>query len=1114
MSSSGPIFYDPTQRRATAVRALGLLSVVLAAAVLAVFWASILAVPIAHRLRLPLPKFLPDNPRRAGESQHLPLQPERLPTASRPISRSAIVSGKAHGVVGGFYVDWDEVSLASLKQHASELTHLFPGWLHLNDSGDGLVLTDHDPSDDAARAIAKEKRLAIFPLVNNFSANKNDFDEARLHLLVSDPARRTRFVSALLGYVQSHHYGGINIDLETERDEDRVALAQLVSEIAERFHACGLEVTACTQVGDPEQAAAIARPCDFVIPMIYDLHYASGSAGPIAPERWAEQELTRFLNVVPADKTVLAIGNYAYDWEAGKPGAKTLTFGEAMVTAQESKDGSDGIVRWDQESANPTFTYEEGGKRHQVWLLDAPTAYNFLKFAQKQGVSGRALWYVGSEDPTLWSCFGKGHTPTAPQALQTVKYGFELDFEGDGEVLDVATLPQTGARVLSTDTQGRITGERFTHYPTSCVLRRSGKAEKAIALTFDDGPDPRWTPAVLDALKSANVPATFFVTGVNAQEWPDLVRRAFREGNDIGNHSFYHPNLAQVGEARTQLELDATQRAIQAAIGRSTTLFRPPYGIDAQPSTATEVEPIAQAQKLGYVTVAEGIDPRDWESGAKKHTAEEIAASIIHDAEAGLGNIVLLHDSGGDRSETIKAIPLAVSALKAKGYRFVTVSKLLHESRDAAFPPVAGKQKWLSAIDRGVFTLSAEGGKLLGSLFLFSLIAGAIRLSFVAALAVKQSLQPTLSTQPGFAPLASVIIAAYNEEKVITATIQALLASAYPNLEVIVVDDGSKDATSGVVQGEFTQDPRIRLIQKPNGGKASALNEGITQARGEILIGLDADTLFAPETVGQLVRHFADPAVGAVAGNIQVGNQVNRLARWQALEYITSQNFDRRAAAVLNAISVVPGCVGAWRAETVRSVGGYQTDTLAEDADLTWRVRRAGWRIVADNDALAYTEAPEKLTDLLKQRFRWTFGTLQVLVKHRRACFDPKLGAFGLLFVPLLWVFQFLLPALAPAADIGLLLAALTGHLAAASLYFAFFFLLELSAGLLALYLDGADSRTTWRLIRELPLQRIVYRYLLFAVLLRSLQAALLGIRASWGKLERKGTARIKVLGN
>ncbi|MGC4044632.1 MAG: glycosyltransferase [Armatimonas sp.] len=1114
MSSTGPIFYDPTQRRATAVRALGLLSAVIAAAVLVVFWASIMAVPIAHRLRLPLPKFLPDNPRRAGESQHLPLQPERPRASARRMAPGAAVPGRAQGIVGGFYVDWDEVSLASLKQHASELTHIFPGWLHLNDKGDGLIITDHDPSDDAARAIAQKKHLTVFPLVNNFSANKNDFDETRLHLLVSDPEKRARFADSLLSYVQVHHYGGVNIDLETEQEEDRIGLGQLVTEVAERFHAKGLEVSACTQVGDTAQAAAIARPCDFVIPMIYDQHYASGTAGPIAPQHWAEQELTNFLKVVPANKTVLAIGNYAYDWEGNKPGAKTLTFGEAMVTAEESHDGEDGVVRWDHESGNPTFTYEEAGERHRVWLLDAPTAYNFMKFAQKLGVNGRALWYVGSEDPTLWSCFGKGRTPTDSQELQTVKYGFELDFEGDGEVLDVATLPQTGARVVTTNSQGAITDEKFTHYPTSCVLRRSGKADKAIALTFDDGPDPRWTPEVLDALKAENVPATFFVTGVNAQEWPDLVRRAFNEGNDIGNHSFYHPNLAQVGEARTQLELDGTQRAIQAAIGRSTTFFRPPYGVDSQPSTATEVEPIMQAQKLGYVTVAEGIDPRDWESGARKHTAEEIAASIVHDAEADMGNVVLLHDSGGDRSETVKALPIAISTLKAKGYRFVTVSGLLHESRNAAFPPVAGKQKWLSAIDRGVFLFSAEGGKLLGALFLFSLIAGAIRLSLVAMLAVKQSLQTSPITQPGFSPLASVIIAAYNEEKVIVPTIRALLVSTYQNLEVIVVDDGSKDDTSGIVRREFASEPRVRLIQKPNGGKASALNEGITQAKGEVLIGLDADTLFAPETVGQLVRHFADSTVGAVAGNIQVGNQINRLARWQALEYTTSQNFDRRAAAVLNAISVVPGCVGAWRAEAVQSVGGYQTDTLAEDADLTWRMRRAGWRILTDNEARAYTEAPEKLSDLLKQRFRWTFGTLQVLVKHRRACFDPKLGAFGLIFVPLLWVFQFLLPALAPAADVGLLMAALTGHLAAASLYFVFFFLLELSAALLALYLDGTDSRTTWRLIRELPIQRIVYRYLLFAVLLRSLQAATLGVRANWGKLDRKGTARIKVIGS
>ena len=207
-----------------------------------------------------------------------------------------------------------------------------------------------------------------------------------------------------------------------------------------------------------------------------------------------------------------------------------------------------------------------------------------------------------------------------------------------------------------------------------------------------------------------------------------------------------------------------------------------------------------------------------------------------------------------------------------------------------------------------------------------------------------------------------MIIAAFNEEKVIVRTIQALLASPYPTLEVIVVDDGSKDDTAGIVRRTFAQEPRVQLLQQENAGKAQALNQGIAQSRGEILIGLDADTLFVPETVSLLVRHFSDPQVGAVAGNIQVGNRNNLWTRLQALEYTISQNFDRRAFAWLNAIGVVPGCVGAWRRSAIEAAGGYTRDTLAEDADLTWRVRKAGWKLV--------TEAPERRSELMKQRYR------------------------------------------------------------------------------------------------------------------------------------------------
>lgn len=1102
-----PIFYDPSQRRAGRASRFVLCVAALMATALTVFCASILVVPVAQRLHLPLPRFIPDNPRRTGETGRRPAEPKvtRAPR-TRAIGQASKAAGR--GVVGGFYVDWDEVSLASLREHADSLTHLFPGWLHLNDTGDGLVKTDHDPADDAARTIAAQHHLQVFPLVNNFSANKNDFDEVRLHRMLVDPAKRAKVADALLEYVHGHGYAGINLDLETEDDDDRELLATLAEEVATRFRPYGLQVSACVQVGDTEQAEAIARPCDFVIPMIYDLHYATGNAGPIAPRAWAESELVKFLKVVPAEKTVLAIGNYAYDWVANKDGAKTLTFGEAMVTAQESQDGDDGVIHWDKDSQNPTFTYEEDNQRHRVWILDAAVAFNLMRFAREHGVGGYALWYVGSEDPTLWSFFRPNGIPNDPTALRTVRYGFELDFEGEGEILDVATLPQVGERKLDTGTGGFITGETFLRYPTSCVLRRSGKVSKAIALTFDDGPDPNWTPAVLDALKSAKVPATFFVTGGHTQEQPDLVRREWQEGHDIGNHSFYHPNLAQVGDVRARLELDATQRAIQAAIGHSTTLFRPPYGVDAQPSTTEEVVPIEMAQRLGYVTVAEGLDPRDWESGAHRKTAAQIVQSVVADADAGLGNIVLLHDSGGDRSETIKAIPLLVAALQQRGYRFVTVTQLLGHTRETAFPALKGKQKWLAVLDGGVFSISANTGFALGALFLFSLGAGAIRLLGVAFLARRHSRMPAPQTVESYTPLASVVIAAFNEEKVIERTVHALLASDYPNLEVIVVDDGSRDNTSCVVLQAFEENPRVRLIRKENGGKASALNRGIAEAQGEILIGLDADTLFAPDTVSKLVRHFADPTVGAVAGNIRVGNVVNRLARWQSLEYTTSQNFDRRAYAVLNGIPVVPGCVGAWRAEAVRDAGLYQTDTLAEDADLTWRVRKAGWRILCDNDARAFTEAPENISDLLKQRFRWTFGTLQVLWKHRDVCANPRYGGFGLLVVPVLWFFQFLLPVLAPAADLGVLMAACAGNLTIASLYFLFFFTLEFSAAVFALHLDGAD-RNRWKLLWELPVQRIVYRYLLFAVLFRALQAALAGARASWGKLDRRGTARI-----
>jgi cellulose synthase/poly-beta-1,6-N-acetylglucosamine synthase-like glycosyltransferase len=296
------------------------------------------------------------------------------------------------------------------------------------------------------------------------------------------------------------------------------------------------------------------------------------------------------------------------------------------------------------------------------------------------------------------------------------------------------------------------------------------------------------------------------------------------------------------------------------------------------------------------------------------------------------------------------------------------------------------------------------------------------------------------------------------------------------------------------------------VIAKENGGKASALNQGLECATGEVIVALDADTLFDRWTIERLVRHFGDPGVGAVAGNVKVGNATNMLTRWQAIEYITSQNFDRRAYDLFNCITVVPGAVGAWRRLAIDQAGGYSSQTLAEDTDLTWTIRKLGYRIVTENEALAYTEAPDGLRPLAKQRFRWAFGTLQNLWKHRGALLNRRYGAFGLLALPGLWLYQIIFQAVAPAVDLMILSALWMGDVRKILFYYALFFVAELAGGLVAFSLERENKR----LLIWMFWQRFIYRQLMYYVIVRSILRALGGSATGWGKLDRKGTSRVQ----
>ena len=344
------------------------------------------------------------------------------------------------------------------------------------------------------------------------------------------------------------------------------------------------------------------------------------------------------------------------------------------------------------------------------------------------------------------------------------------------------------------------------------------------------------------------------------------------------------------------------------------------------------------------------------------------------------------------------------------------------------------------------------------------------------------------------------------------------MASTYSNLEVIVVDDGSWDGTSKIVASRFSSDPRVRLVRSSNQGKAGALNLALERARGAVVIALDADTQFRPDTIAKLVRWFADERVGAVAGNAKVGNRVNVVTRCQALEYITAQNLERRALAALGCVTVVPGAVGAWRKEIIEQTGGFALDTVAEDQDLTIAIQKMGYKVVFDPDAIAYTEAPDSIRTLARQRFRWAFGTLQCLWKHRAVALRPRYGALGLIAWPQVLIFQVLFSILSPLIDLALLCqiagalldyfyhgdqSADSNYLYITAIYYAVFMLADIGGAVVAFAMEKGEK---WKLVWCLVLQRYGYRQLSYYVVLRAILSACRGLLVGWGKLDRKAT--------
>jgi cellulose synthase/poly-beta-1,6-N-acetylglucosamine synthase-like glycosyltransferase/peptidoglycan/xylan/chitin deacetylase (PgdA/CDA1 family) len=622
---------------------------------------------------------------------------------------------------------------------------------------------------------------------------------------------------------------------------------------------------------------------------------------------------------------------------------------------------------------------------------------------------------------------------------------------------------------------------------------------RRIALTFDDGPDPRWTPKIAALLRREHVPAAFFLVGSQAARHPSIVRALARDGFELGNHTFTHAALTAGARWRDDLQLELTQSVIVGITGHYARLLRPPYSATTDAVTRAQARGLAALTGGHYVVALADRDSRDWQRPG--------VPAIVRNAapRGGEGGIVLFHDGGGDRRQTLAALERLIPELRARGYRFVSLAELAGVRREALAPVASAADRARGAVFAWSVRLAFGLVAVLSWAVLAVGVLVAARVLLLLALASHHVRTVRRRGAAEFLPSVSVVVPAYNEEVGIERAVASLAGNDYPDLEVIVVDDGSTDATATLVEALIGD--RVRLVRQDNAGKAAALNTGIALSGAEVVVMVDGDTVFERDTVRRLVQPLSDERVGAVSGNTKVGNRGGLLGRWQHIEYVSGFNLDRRMYEVLQCTPTVPGAIGAFRRDTLREVGGVSGDTLAEDTDLTLAIGRTGKRVVYAEDARAWTEAPSTLGGLWRQRYRWSFGTMQAVWKHRDAVLtrDPRERRIGRRALPYMLFFQILLPILAPLIDVfalyGLVFSDPLRVIAAWSAFAA----VQVGLAAFAFRLDRESLKPLW----ALPLQQFVYRQLMYVVIIESTISALVGLRAHWKSIPRTGDVEV-----
>ena len=1041
------------------------------------------------------------------------------------------------GIRSAFYVTWNNNSFVSLQRNIHKLNLVIPEWIFIDPKADTLITR----IDDKGYAVMKSAGVNIIPILSNFypadkpgdSTKDKRFHGESVHRIITNPQKRERLIRSLMAILEKNKFQGVNIDFEELKEKSDEAFVNFQKELYEKLHQKNLLVTQdVIPFNEDYDYKALSKYNDFIFIMAYDEFSGGSKPGPIAEQKWIEAAVDDAVKKIPSGKIILNLAAFGYDWpkldEPDPNEVPVLTYQNALSTAKEVQAKID----FDDDTYNLHFSYsDDEGIPHEVYFTDAATTFNAMRFANESQLAGVALWRLGSEDDRIWQFYNRNMSVDSIKNFDFKTFGNiqtpdNVTYFGAGEVLDVVATEKKGGSLAPEldSTEMLIAEENYDSLPASFMAKKFGwngkdtiRNRNKLVLTFDDGPDPRWTPKILDILKEKKVPAAFFVVGINAENNMPLLKRIYNEGHEIGDHTFTHPNIAEVSHKRAIWEMEMTRLLIECVTGHSTILFRAPYNADFTPQKFEELLPVAVARTKNYLDIGESIDPLDWEPGVK---ADSIFQRVVRmkeeferDRKETGGNIILLHDAGGDtREETVKALPKIIDYFQKQGYEFTTIADLLGKKKEELMPRVPkGSGYFLIEANLVLFESTSIIGHILFSLFLVFILLSIARILLMFTLVIRERRREkkeslVFPVLPSY-PLVSIIVPAYNEEVNAVSSLQNLLKTDYPNFEIIFVDDGSKDDTYEKVSYVFAGHPKMKIFTKPNGGKASALNFGIVQSEAEYVVCIDADTKLKYDAVSQLMKHFLnDPQnkIGAVAGNVKVGNEVNALTKWQAIEYISGQNFDRRAFANVNAITVVPGAIGGFRKQAIEDAGGFTTDTLAEDCDLTIRIVRAGYVVTNETNSLAFTEAPEKTKQFIKQRFRWSFGVLQTFWKHKDTLFNSKYKWLGWLAMPNIILFQYIIPAFIPLADVFMVMGLFTGNASKILPYYILFMLFDAAIAFIAFRMEREKvSRLVW-----LIPQRLIYRWLMWYIMFKAIKRAIKGELQSWGVLKRTGSVK------